>query len=127
MGKYSTRQTPPPQRPYDVHPVWRGIGCILLLVAPPVAYAIAHLLVEANMTENWYPLPANLMNTVPVPQLGLTLTHVYANLLAATILLVLGSGLLMLIYTVIYSIVGPKRYSPMDSPEVRQPKRRSQR
>lgn len=119
MGKYKTHQAAPPPRPYEIHPIWRGIGCILLLVGPPVAFAAGHLLVDENLRRGWYPLPRDFMNTVVIPEINFPLTHFYASLVAGGVLLVLGLGLLMLLYAIVYSVAGPGR-NPLDAPPVRE-------
>ncbi len=119
MGKYKTHQTAPPPRPYDIHPIWRGIGCLLVLIGPPVAFAAAHLLVDENLRQGWYPLPRDLMRTFVVPGINYPLAHFYASLVVAAVLLFLGLGLLMLLYTIVYSVAGPGR-NPLDAPPVRE-------
>jgi hypothetical protein len=119
MGKYSTRQAAPKPRPYDVHPVWRGIGCLLTLIGPPLAYATAHLLVSMNLERGWYPLPGELLNSVTIPGINFTITHVYADLLMTIVVMVAGVAILMVLYTALYGLLGPKRYGPLDSPPVR--------
>ena len=52
MGKYErfdyqTRKKPPPK----IHPIWRGIGCMMLILIPVVAYAAAN--VFADVAPNW--------------------------------------------------------------------------
>jgi hypothetical protein len=44
------------------------------------------------------------------------------------VLLVLGFGVIMMIYSMVYYSMGPRRYSPLDSPEIRdRSKKRSKR
>lgn len=126
MSKYArlARQAPPPPRPWKVHPIWRGIGCMLLLVGPVLAYIGANLLVEANRQQKWLPAPAELMRPIRLPLLNLTIDHLVANLLVTGILLLIGFGLITIIYTIFYSLLGPPRYGPLDSPPVRLPHRR---
>lgn len=119
MGKYGTRQAPPPERPWQIHPVWRGIGCLMLLIFPPVAFAAGHLLVEANLENAWYPIPREFMGSFTIPTTSITFPHFYSTMMVATILLLLGFGVVMVIYAAMYSAVGPSRYGPLDSPPVR--------
>jgi len=127
MGKYQARQAPPPQRPYNVHPIWRGIGCLLVLFGPPLSLALGHLLVEMNSQEGWYRIPRDLMTRFVVPGVNFVVPHLYATLLAGGLLMVLGIGVIMIIYALMYSILGPKRYGPMDSPPVRRTSTKSKR
>lgn len=128
MGKYS-RQTKMPERPYEIHPIWRGIGCLLIVIGPFVAFAAAHMVVDLNVANHWVAIPREMNNTVVVPtflQIPIDpIEHFYADLLVAVILLLLGFGVIMVIYAIMYSAVGPRR-SPLDAPPVRsRPSQRS--
>jgi hypothetical protein len=129
MSKYGLRQVQPPKRPWKVHPIWRGIGCFLALIGPILALAAAHLLaLELNRV---FPLPGELLRsrTLAVPPdvtyfigiapIGISIAHWYADLILAGLLLLMGFGVIMVIYAVIYGMMGPSRYGPMDSPPVR--------
>lgn len=127
MGKYTTfnRQAPPKPRPWDVNPIWRGIGCLLLVIGPFVAYAAADLIVQMALDRKLYPVPPELLNTFKIPFLEYSLQHFYADLLVAGLLMLLGFGIMMVIYSIMYSIVGPSRYGPVDAPPIRRKVRRS--
>lgn len=125
MGKYNgyqgRRQKP---RPWKIHPIWRGIGCILIILIPVVSYAGAVLLVRENMRQGWIPISYNLARPVTIPLVG-AVYYLYANLLAAGVLSILGFASLTVIYSFVYSRVGPSRFGPMDAPiENRRRKRR---
>jgi len=121
MGKHTStiRQTPPPPRPWVVHPIWRGIGCFLLIIGPIIAFAGAHLLLEMNLEQKWYPVPRELARSFTLPGINYTISHFFADLLLAVVLLLIGFAFIMVIYAILYSILGPPRYGPMDSPPVR--------
>ena len=124
MGKYGKRQVPPPQRPWQVHPIWRGIGCLLVLIGPPLAFSAAHYLVEMNFEYGWLPVPGDFRQPFTIPFVDYILPHALASLLVAVILLLLGFAIIMIVYSTIYAILGPSRYGPLDSPPIRQPRRR---
>ncbi|MCI0519937.1 MAG: hypothetical protein L0Z70_06725 [Chloroflexi bacterium] len=105
-------------RPWKIHPVWRGIGCVMLILIPVMSYAGAILLVEANIEQRWLPMSREFSRTVALPLLG-EIPHLFANLLTAALLSLLGFGILMVLYSLLYSMVGPPRYGPLDSPPVR--------
>lgn len=123
MGKYGNRQVPPPSRPWQVHPIWRGIGCLMLVIGPPVAFAAADMLIKMNMEAGWMPVPPEMRRPFTIPQLGYTVDHALASLILAVVLLILGFAVLMVIYAIVYGMMGPSRYGPLDSPPIR-PKRR---
>jgi hypothetical protein len=91
----------------------------MLILIPIMAYAGAVLLVEANWENGWVPAPYDLMQPVTIPVIYYTVDHLYANLAVAFLLSILGFGVLMVIYAVIYSVIGPPRYGPLDSPPLR--------
>ena len=121
MGKYrfaSEQQVK--ERPYKVHPIWRGIGCVLMILIPLMSFAGASMLYDANLENRWfYPIPP--IKYVPnnsvdlVWTLGLTL-----------IISILGFVLFFVIYSFIYRFAGPSKYGPLDAPPVR-PRRKSRR
>jgi hypothetical protein len=121
MGKYqqSNHMMPSKPKPTQVHPIWRGIGCILILISPLIAYAAATLIVQWNIDNGWYPLPAELLTPFNFEPLNITQDHFFANLLVAGLLLLLGFAMVMVVYSIMYAIFGPRRYSPIDAPPVR--------
>jgi hypothetical protein len=127
MGKYSrlSGQRPPPPPPWKIHPVWRGLGCLLILIGPVLAYITADILVAMTMKEGWYPVPAELARVVRLPLIEINVPHFFANMLVAALLLLFGFALIMILYTVIFAIAGPGRYGPLDAPPVRERPRRS--
>ena len=120
MGKYGklSRQVPPPERPWSVHPIWRGIGCLMILIGPFVAFAAAHILLEMNLEQGWYPIPGEFAGPFTIKGIGYTVDHFFADLLIAGVFLLIGFAILMIIYSIIYSIMGPPRYGPLDAPPV---------
>lgn len=125
MGKYysSSRMTPPKPRPWSIHPIWRGIGCILFLLIPILSYAGALLLVEANMKQHWVPVTNQVMRTINLPFVG-PVEHLMANLMVTLALMLVGYSIVVSIYTLIFSMFGPSRLGPLDAPPVRRSTRR---
>ena len=129
MGNYQHYQAPKRKSdPWSVHPIWRGIGCFMMLLIPIMSYAAAELLVEQNRSTGWVVVPVELARTVTVPLLG-DLPHFYETLAVTILLMVLGFGALTVIFAVFWGAVGPSRYGPMDARPIRRsdrpPKRRT--
>lgn len=118
MGKYGklSRQVPPPQRPWSVHPIWRGIGCLMVIIGPFVAIAAAHLVLNTNQEQGWFPIPPEFSSPFTLPGINYTVDHFFGDLLLAGVFLLIGFAVMMIVYSIIYSIMGPPRYGPLDAP-----------
>ncbi len=114
MGKFYAQWRRPKAkgRPWRVHPIWRGIGCFLIFLIPLFAFAIGDLLVRVNFEQGWVAIPRDLMGPDASPLL-------YAKLLMTVVVSAALFGVMTFIYAVIYRIVGPPRYSRVDSPPIR--------
>ena len=128
MAKYSSynRRTPLDQRPWTIHPIWRGIGCILMLLIPIMAYAGAILLIQANIENHWVPMPADMMQSITLPYIG-AVQHLVATLITTILLSVIGFALLSFFYAIFFRLVNPDPLGPMDAKPIRsRPPRRPQ-
>jgi hypothetical protein len=125
------------ERPWMVHPIWRGFGCVMLLIIPVMAYAAASLLIDLNFEQQWgIPVPREMYRTIPIdipspvaeiPGIYWEVPHLYGNLLLGAVLMLIGFGLLMIFYTLIYSLMGPPRRGPLDAEPVRSTPRKKQK
>lgn len=115
----------------QIHPVMRGIGCILLVLVPIISYGSAVLLVNYGVRSGW-PIPPNWLGTPTFHQLlwrlsGLQVilnflqaqTNLVANLIFAIALTVLIFGIMAIIYGFIFKLFGPPEYGPTDVPPIR--------
>ena len=132
MGKYTTYSRQPPKpRNVGVHPVMRGIGCIMMVVVPILAYGAAVLLVNYAIGQNWpvppswlgrieiHPLLLRLQGLAPVWNFLLQQNNLLANLIFALVITVVVGSLMSILYGYLYSIFGPPRYGPQDAPPIR--------
>lgn len=115
MSKYNQtyRRPAPKSKPWSVHPIWRGIGCLLIVLIPIISFAGATMLVKENLQQRWVQIPDELKGSFDVPSIGQVL---FADLAVAVILMVIGFGLLTIVYAIIYRMFGPSPYGPMDVP-----------
>ena len=132
MGKYTTyKKAPPKPRNLGVHPVMRGIGCIMMIVVPVLSYGIALLLLDYALRQGWpvppswlgpfriHPLLLSLRGLDPVWNFLLRQNNLIAILiLTAAITFVIG-GLMSVLYGYIYTLFGPPQYGPQDAPPIR--------
>lgn len=120
MTKYThySRRPQMEERPWKVHPIWRGIGCIMAIIIPVMSYAGAVLLVQLNQQQGWLPVPKELASSIYLPILG-NVPYLYANLLVTLVLMLIGYGILTTLYALLYKIIGPPSLGPLDAPPVR--------
>lgn len=129
MSKYgNVRTAAPPKSRREPHPVWRGIGCLMMLFLPVISYAISMLTVDEAMRQG-IRLPEGLVMNPVMPEFlfrvpGLVdllywiqaQDHLYAYLLVAFFILVLLGGIFSFAYALLYRVVGPPAYSQFDAP-----------
>jgi hypothetical protein len=118
MSKYHQPYLNPASkpRPWKIHPIWRGIGCLLLILLPIIAFAAAKVLVQENFRQHWVSIPEQLAGSMVVPSIGRVF---YTDLAVTIILIVIGFGLLTVLYAMVYRLFGPPTYGPLDAPPQR--------
>jgi hypothetical protein len=140
MGKYSSvnRKASTP-RVREVHPVMRGIGCIMMVIVPVISYGLSVMLVNIGIGRGW-PIPPSWLGTPTFPPLLMRLsgpayvisllqtqTNLYANVIFAVAVAVVIGGVMSMIYGYIYTIFGPPQYGPLDEPPIRKRVKRYKR
>jgi hypothetical protein len=101
----------------------------MILFVPVVSYILAAAGVQIAEDQQW-PMPYQLMGVPVMPVLlwkipGLvpilaflqTQRNLYAILMVTIVIIVAISALISLTYSVIYRLVGPPRYGPLDVPQ----------
>jgi hypothetical protein len=128
MGKYTKFQRPAMTKSREIHPIWRGIGCLMMVVIPLVSYAGAVKIVEYGLAHNW-PFPASFLGYILFPQwvgrapvlpfLLSPISH-FKNMGAVLVimlgLIVLLAALFSTVYAMIYRTMGPSHYTAIDAP-----------
>ena len=132
MGRYTSYQREKAKaKRNEVHPVMRGIGCILLVLVPIIAYGSSVYLVNYGARSGW-PIPPNWLGIAQVPQIlwklgGLAVIWNYierqnnliANLVFALTITIVIFGILAIVYGFLYKLFGPPEYGPTDEPPIR--------
>jgi len=131
MSKYSKYQKPQQKRSAALHPIWRGIGCLMAIILPTIAYFSSIEFVKIGLTKGW-PIPQSLLGFVQFPDwvwkfhvlanLFSPIAHFrdfYAILLFTLVILIILSGIFSLLYSIIYRIVGPPQLSAVDAPAIK--------
>ena len=116
------------QRPWRIHPVWRGIGCALLLLIPIMSWYTTSLFLQTNTKVV---LPWELTRVVAIPYThvgeidkvilqinryfdatGFVLGQIFFTIIFSFI----GFGVMAFLYALLYRVAGPPRYGPFDVP-----------
>jgi hypothetical protein len=126
FDKYAQMQQPQNQ---GIHPIWRGIGCLMLILIPIVAYAAADTFYD-NAAD------LSLFGSTVFPRTGIlyrvffsfglfgdiTLRFTFFHLIFVVIFSVVSFLIFSFIYTIVYRFTGPPQYGPTDSPPMRRRK-----
>ena len=110
-------------------PIWRGIGCLLALIVPLMSWILAYWTVEWARTSGW-PLPYQMMGYVTTPPAMWSVPglppilafierqpHIYMTLLVTIAYVLALSGLMSVVYSFVYKIIGPPHLGPYDGPQ----------
>jgi hypothetical protein len=113
-------------RPWKVNPIWRGIGCILILIIPIMSWYATTIILRSYLSR-LFPLTFYKVFFVPyshISEIDKVITQVNQYLLGSKlvfgqvfltiILSVIGFGILAFVYAILYRLVGPPRYGPFD-------------
>jgi len=132
MGKYtsqSTKREIPRNR--GVHPVMRGIGCLMMVIVPILAYGVSVILVNIGVQSRW-PIPTDWLGAPTFNPLlwrlqGLRVilnflsaqNNLVANLVFTIVITIIIGGVMSMLFGYIYKLFGPSQYGPTDSPPIR--------
>ncbi len=116
MTKYtsyrpSTSGTQSREEREKIHPVWRGIGWILLFIFPVMGWFGAIWLIEENTKQGWLAIPANVLAKGADPML-------YVKIGLALVIVFILYFIFQLVSFFVLRMFGPERYGPMDIPRV---------
>ena len=129
MGRY--RETvKQKQKATGPPPIWRGIGCMLIFLVPVISYAAADVSMPFFLNRGL--VPRELLFTPQAPdwlQISPALVQVFnflfrrygilATLGLTFIYIIFITGILSVIYALLYRMTAPSRYGPMDAPPPR--------
>ena len=114
--KYANARQPEKEK-VKIHPIWRGIGFLMIVIIPIISYAATEVLIAQNMKSNWFPLPYDLM-----AQPGQLFYNgdpmVYFKIIITIAFMLLFYGLFTLVTFAMNSIFGGTRYGPYDVPPI---------
>jgi hypothetical protein len=126
MAKYSKFQFKTPVK-RGMNPVWRGIGCILIVVVPLMAYGLTVLFAPKIAATG--KVPHDLLGTIHFPswvfRVGILgdiayfiahINNLWLNIITFFVMLLILTAIASLVYSFVYSLIGPARYTATDAP-----------
>ncbi len=139
MGKYSLSSTQlesSVKKTKEPHVIWRGIGCLMMVVIPAISIVLATLTVnlvidvQTEMQRRF--IPYQLLGNPRMPNIAYKLSgletilepitkieNFYAISIASIMYMILISGVISVIYAAAYRVANPNRYGPLDEPPSR--------
>lgn len=126
MSKYSSNRFAPSSKK-ETHPVWRGIGLLLMVLTPILSWLGAEELVVIAKQQNWpfvWPLtgymqfPAEVYIVPVISNIAgwlASIEDLYAKIFFGLILLLVFSGIISVAYAAAYRAMVP-RYGHFDEP-----------
>ena len=93
------------------HPVWRGIGFLLIILLPVMGYLGSMVILEENETQRWFRIPSALF--VSGPDQLLLVKAILTVIIAAILYFII-----MMLTFIIFRIVSPPKLGPTDAPPV---------
>ena len=129
MGKYKKYERVSTRRLGQMHPIWRGIGCILIILVPLWSCALATILVPVIGASGRLPyqlfthvhFPDWVFRWSPLKEVGGFLSRIdnfWALLLLFLLIMPLLTGLFTVLYVFVYQRLVP-RYTPFDMPPLK--------
>jgi hypothetical protein len=135
MGRSSssTQQESSIRRANETHPIWQGIGCVLMVVIPAISIFIGNVLVNYALADKAIKarIPYQLLGYPQLPDILnksaglkpylylLRVENLYAYIAASIICMLLISSVISMVYAVVYRMANPYRYGPLDEPPSR--------
>jgi hypothetical protein len=126
MAKYAKFQQKSAAK-RGLHPIWRGIGCILIVIVPLLAYWLTILSVPLIIATG--KIPRQLLERIRFPDWAFhtttisdiaryvySINNLWLNIITFFIIVLLLTGVASLFYTMLYALVGPARYNETDAP-----------
>jgi len=90
--------------PWKIHPIWRGIGFLFLVIIPVISLGIADLIIP--LLEE--PLPEYLTQTVSFPWIG-GIDMFYARGILTLVISIALFLLISILASIVYSLFGGHR------------------
>lgn len=96
----------------EIHPIWRGIGFIFIILIPILSFFGSIVLLDENAKRGWFRIPSDLIVPLWDPLLGI-------KLIITIFLMFILYSLFKLVSFIVFGILAPPRYGPFDVPPQR--------
>ena len=122
-GKFD-RYSKPKSKSKDrrLHPIWRGIGCLMLIIVPVMGYAAADVFLQAAPTMGWIPRSGDIYRNISLGSVVLPFS--FGEVVFTILFTVMGFLIFSLVYAFVYRMAGPPQYGPTDAPPPRRTTKR---
>ncbi len=128
MGKY--RFDDDTNKKKQLPAIWRGIGCTMFILLPIISYLGAAVLLEIKSVRFFFyglsptlfgepsipPILWEVRSIIPFLYEVRSWTNLEVNLIFASVILLILSGIISVIYSFMYRAVNPSQYGPTDAP-----------
>ena len=114
MSKYTSRSSKPmePSRiNREIHPIWRGVGFVIMIITPLLGFAAMTVFMDANFEQGWVQFPKELLVNGPDQ-------YLLVKILLTILFMLVFYGILTFFSFLIFRIVAPPQYGPYDVPPV---------
>jgi hypothetical protein len=105
-----------------MHPIWRGIGCLMLILIPVMGYAAADVFLQAAPGWGLFPRSSDLYQNIDLQYIILPFS--IGQVVFTIFFAVVGFLLFSLVYAFVFRVAGPPRYGPTDAPPPKRGKKR---
>ncbi|BCY18851.1 MAG: hypothetical protein GYA12_13805 [Chloroflexi bacterium] len=110
MGKYESYNAHKPKpKKREIHPIWRGVGFILIILIPALSYVGSLLFLEENSKNGWFPIPRDLISPYVEPMF-------YIKIILTIVFMFIFYAIFLFITALITRVIAPPRYGVYDVP-----------
>jgi len=95
-----------------IHPIWRGVGLVLMIFIPVLSFIASGVILDLNNQYHWFPIPPEFIIRWQDP---LILMRIFITILVSFLVY----ALFMLITFFTNSLLGPRTYIPPDLPPLK--------
>lgn len=109
------------------HPIWRGIGFLLILVLPIFSFALADLLVNEYFTSQFLPYFPDTFQSQLTLFLIYTINNFWGVVVVSIIVLLLLSFTLLTITSILFKSGVGEEYNKFDAPRPKPSKKKKKK